>query len=111
MGGVYGRQANRFDTDAIKKVSVKIKYGHQEVSFEPVAVDYSTTGIHLEDDFSPDIKKGLMLVINIWIGDDMKQIDVEGQVVWIKVEDSKMSYGVEFFEESAKLPKPGEQQT
>ena len=106
MSGVYGRQANRYNVDIIKKVTVKLKYGKQAEASTPEAIDYSSTGIQLADDKSPDIKKGAMLLLTIVIGDDAKVVTMEGQVVWVKDEDSKMSYGVEFFEESPELPKP-----
>lgn len=107
MGGVYGRQANRYSVDIIKKVTVKLKYGQQAEIHTPDPVDYSSTGIQLMGDKSPDIKKGAMLLINIIIGDEEKEVKMEGQVVWIKDDDEKISYGVEFFEESADLPRPG----
>ena len=106
MGGVYGRQANRYNVDVIKKITVKLKYGKQAESHTPDAVDYSSTGIQLIDGKSPDIKKGAMLLLTIIVGDDNKEVNMEGQVVWVKDEDGKISYGVEFFEESPELPKP-----
>lgn len=99
MGGVYGRQANRYSPDNIRKVSVSLKYSQTNTPFTPHPIDYSSIGLQLVDAIHPDIKKGSMLSIDLWLGEDMVCHHLDGQVIWIREENDRMYYGVEFFEE------------